>query len=151
MPTPGRQHDDRRIGLAGRRQRPQRGEQRLAVVRDRPHVVAVEQVREDALGHLAIGEHVGDAARHAQVVLEDDEAAVLEADQVGAGNRDVDVAMDAHAAHLAAVVAAAVDELARHDAFGEDAPLVVDVAQEQVDRGQPLGQAALERGPLAGR
>ena len=59
--------------------------------------------------------------------------------------------MDADAAHLAPVVAAAVDQLARDDALGEDAPLVVDVLQEQVDRGQPLRQAALERVPLARR
>ena len=59
--------------------------------------------------------------------------------------------MDADAAHLAAEVAAAVDELARHDAFREDAPLVVDVAQEQVDGGEPLRQPALERVPLARR
>ena len=67
------------------------------------------------------------------------------------GNRDVDVAVHVHAAHLAPVVAAAVDQLARHDAFREDPALVVDVLEEQVDRGQPLRQPALERLPLGGR
>ena len=52
-----------------------------------------------------------------------------------------------HAAHLAAVVPAAVDQLARHDAFAEDPPLVVHVLQEQVDGGQPLARPALERAP----
>ena len=50
--------------------------------------------------------------------------------------------MDADAAHLAAIVAAAVEQVARDDALGEDAALVVDVLEKQVDRGEPLGQAA---------
>ena len=58
--------------------------------------------------------------------------------------------MDADAAHLAPVVPAAVDQVARHHAFGEDPPLVVDVLEKQVDRGQPLRQAAIERAPLGG-
>ena len=46
---------------------------------DRPHLVALEQQREHALHHLAVGQHVGNAARHAQVVLEHVEAAVAAA------------------------------------------------------------------------
>ena len=91
------------------------------------------------------------AARHAQVVFEHDEAAVLETHQVGAGDRHVDVAVDADAAHFAPVVPAAVHQLARHDALGEDASLVVDVLEKEVDRDQPLRQAALQRVPLARR
>ena len=56
-----------------------------------------------------------------------------------------------HAAHLAAEVPAAVDQLARHDAVGEDPALVVDVLEEQVERGDPLRQPALDRVPLGGR
>ena len=41
-------------------------------------------------------------------------------------------------AHLAAVVLRGEDQLARHDAFGEDAAVVVDVREEEVERGQPL-------------
>ena len=52
---------------------------------DRPDVVPVEQPGEHPLGHLAVRQHVGHAARHPQVVFEDDEAAVLEANEVGAG------------------------------------------------------------------
>ncbi len=137
----GRQHDERRIGDVRRRQRAQRREQRLSVLRDRTDLIAIEQARHHALGHLAVGEHVRDAARHAQVVLEDDEAAVLQADEVAARDRHVDVAVHADAAHLAAEVPAAVEQLARDDALGEDAALVVDVLQEQVDGGQALRQA----------
>ncbi len=135
----------------GGRQRSQRGQQRLAVVRDRLDVVPVEQAREHTLGDFPVREHVRDAARYAQVVLEHDEAAVFEANQVGPGDRHVDVLVDADATHLAAVVAAAVDQFRRHHAFGEDSTLVVDVLEEQVDGGQPLSQTPLERVPLTTR
>ena len=71
--------------------------------------------------------------------------------EVGAGDRHVDVAPDAQAAHLAAVVRAAVDQLARDDALGEDPALVVDVLQEEVQREDALRQPALELVPLGAR
>ena len=43
---------------------------------------------------------------------------------------------------------AAVNQLAGNDALVEDAPLVIHVLQEEVDGGQPLREAALERAPL---
>ena len=150
MPTPGVSTTKVGSATCGRRERAQRRQQRLAVLRDRADLVAIEQAGQHALGDLAVGEHVRHAARHPQVVLEHDEAAVLEAHEIGAGDRDVDVAVDVDAAHLAPVVPAAVDQVARHDAFGEDPALVVDVLEKQVDRRQPLRQAALERAPLGG-
>ena len=119
-------------------------EQLPGVVVDRADAVAREQAGEDALHHLRGSRACRTRRRHAQVVLEHDEAAVLDADQVGAGDRDVDVARHAHAAHLAPVVRAAVDQLARDDAFREDPALVVDVLQEQVERRDPLRQPALD-------
>jgi hypothetical protein len=53
-----------------------------------------------------------------------------------------------HAAHLAAVVPAAVDQFTWNDTLGEDAALVVDVLEEQVDGGQTLCETALERLPF---
>ena len=129
-----RQHDERRIDRDRRRQRPERRQQRLTVVRDRAHAIAIEQSRQHALGDLAVRQHVGDAARHAQVVLEHHEPAVLEPNEIGARHRDVDVAMDVHAAHFAAVVPAALHQVAGHDAFGENPRVVINVLQEQVDR-----------------
>ena len=111
-------------------------------------MIPIEQRRQHALGDLAVREHVGHAARHPQVVFEHDEAAVLQPIEIGARNRHVDVAVDVDAAHLAPVVPAALHQLARDDAFGEDSPLVIDVLEEQVDGGQPLREAALERPPL---
>ena len=131
-----------------RRQVAQGAQQGLRVVIDRPDAVAGEQARERALHHRAIGEHVGHAARHAQVVLEHGELPVGQAHEVGAGHRDVAVAGDAQPAHLAPVVRAAEDQFARDDAGAQDAAVMVDVAQEQVEGGDALGQSPFELLPL---
>jgi hypothetical protein len=98
-----------------RRKRSQRVLQRLAVELQRAHVVVAEEAGEDALHHLAVGQHVRRARRHAQVVLQHGEAPVGEADQVGAGDGDVDAVGDIQPAHLAAVVLAAVDQVEGDD------------------------------------
>ena len=94
---------------------------------------------EDALHHAAVGEHVADAGGDAEIVFEHDELAGLEADKVGAADGDVDVARDLEPGHLAAVVLAGVDDLARDDAVVEDAALVVDVFEEEVEGGRCAG------------
>ncbi len=67
--------------------------------------------------------------------------------------RDVDVGVVRHeeAAHLAAVGGRAEDQVARHDAVGQDLLLAVDVGEEEVERAQPLGQARLDLRPLRRR
>ena len=46
---------------------------------------------------------------------------------------------------------AGVDDVAGDDAVVQDLPLVIDVVQEQVERGDALGQAALDDVPVGGR
>ena len=82
------QHDGG-VGALRRGQGAQGGQQRLAVLIHRPHVVAAEQQREHPLDHLPVREHVAHAARHAQVVFEHREAAIGQSHQVGAGHRDI--------------------------------------------------------------
>jgi hypothetical protein len=67
------------------------------------------------------------------------------------GYRNIDVAPDRHALHFAAEMPAAQYHLAGHQALGENASLAVDVFEEQVERGQSLGQAALDDRPFGGR
>ena len=147
----GREQNDVRLGAAFGRERTERGQQQLRVVFDGAHAVALEELREGALHDAAVGEHVADAGGNAQVVFEDDEFAGVEAEQVGADDGDVDVARDLEAAHLAAVVLATVDELARDDAVGENFGVGVDVAQEEVERGDALRESALDAVPLVRR
>ena len=58
---------------------------------------------------------------------------------------------DREALHLAPEVLAAVDDRARHHAVLQDPPFGVDVVQEQVQRREALGQAALDEVPFRGR
>ena len=95
-------------------------------------------------------EHVTDAGGNAQVVFQDDEFAVCHADEVCAADRDVDVARDLEADHLAAEVLTAIYDFAGNDAILEDAALVVDVLEEEVECGDALGEAAFDGGPLGG-
>ena len=146
----GREQNDVGLGAALGRERAQRGEKQLRIVLDGADAVALEELREGALHDAAIGEHVTDAGGNAEIVFEDDEFAGVEAEQVGADDGDVDVARDLEAAHLAAVVLATVDKLAGDDAVSEDFGVGVDVAQEEVEGGDALGEAALDAVPLLG-
>ena len=147
----GREQDHRRIRTAVGRQRAQRREQRLAVLLDRPHAALPEQRREDLLHHLAAREHVGHAARHAQVVFEHHEPAVRQAHEIGPHHVDVDVARHAHADHLAPEMPAGVDDAAGNHAVPDDLPLVIDVLEEEIEGGDALRQAALDGVPVTGR
>ena len=63
----------------------------------------------------------------------------------------VDVARDVEPDHLAPEVPRAEDELGRHDPGLEDLLVVVDVVEEEVERAEPLLEAALDHLPLVGR
>ena len=78
----GGEHDDGRIGTVGRRERPQRREERLAIMRDRPDVVFVEEAWKHPLGDGTVRQHVRDAAWHPQVVLEYDESSVFQPHEI---------------------------------------------------------------------
>jgi hypothetical protein len=98
--------------------------------------------------HLAVLEHVRDAGRHPQVVLQHAEAAVAGPHHVDAGDVRVDAGGHIDALHLRAVLRVAEDQLGRHHARRQDALVVVDVVDEGVQRQRPLAQAALEHRPL---
>ena len=116
---------------------------------DGPHAVVLELAGEDLLHHLAVGQHVGDAAGHAQVVLQHQKPAIVHPHQVGSIHGDIDAARHIHPAHLATVVPAAVDHVHRHHAILNDLAVVVDVAQEEVERNEALAQPLLDDRPLA--
>ncbi len=108
----------------------------------------LKQFREDPFHHLARRQHVGNAARHAQVVFQHHKAPVGKPDQVRAHHGDIDILGRRNAAHLPPEMLAAIDHFARHDAVGQAAAFVVDVAQEQIERRDALRQSALDGLPL---
>jgi hypothetical protein len=147
----GRPDDDRRLLFAlGRGDLAQRVGQQRRVVVDRPHAVGVEQPRQQAQHRDAVLEHVGDPARGAHVVLEHLPGAVGVAHQVAAGDVAVDAARRPDAVRLAREGGPRDDQLPRHDAVVDDLAPVVDVVDEAVERADPLGQSALDLGPLGG-
>src|SRR6202795_3929134 len=79
---------------------------------------------------FTMGEHGGNAAGPPPVVFEDRKAPIRRARQIGATDAYINTARDAEAAHLAAKVAATVDERARDNPSGKDSAVVVDVFQE---------------------
>jgi len=99
----------------------------------------------------AVLEHVRDPARRADVVLEHLPAAVAVADEIAAGDVAVDAARRADAVRGAGEARAGDDQLPRDEPVVDDLAPVVDVVDERVERPDALGEAALDRRPLAGR
>ena len=151
----GCEHDDDRIVDRGRRHGAQRLEQQVGVMRDRSDAVPAEQLGEEPHHHLAVLEHVADAARHPQVVFQHVVAAaavrVGGPDDVDAGDVRVDAARHVDALHLGTVLGVVHHLLERHQAGLQDRLLVVDVVDEAVERGDALAQAALHLSPFVGR
>ena len=121
---------------------------RLAVMVDGHYPAALIQNREHAFHDLAPGQHVGHAAWHAKIVLEHDEPAVGPADEIGPDHRQIAALRHVHATHLAAIVPARVDNLARDDLVRQDAALMINVLQKQIEGGDALGEARLDLPPL---
>ena len=65
-----------RNGRIFRRQTAQSCEQGLRIMIDGPDAVILKHGGENALQNFAIGQHVGNAAGHAQIVFQDGEAAI---------------------------------------------------------------------------
>ena len=99
---------------------------------DGPNAVIAEQGWENALQYFAVGDHVGNAAGNAQIILEHGEAAVGKTHEISAAHADVDVAGDIEAAHFAAEMLATVKQIARNDFVGENSALVINVAQKEI-------------------
>ena len=111
-------------------------------------VVPAEKLREHALHHLPVFQHVGDAGGAAPVVLQHEVISLPVADQVGAADVDVDVLGHVEAHELGAEMLRALDDFLRDDPFLQDALVVIDVVQEHVQRRDALDEAALDMLPL---
>ena len=149
---PGRQHHDARpAGGTGdgpsRREADEVVEEPPGVGVDRAHAELGEPVGERPRHDLPVREHVRDAAGRAQVVLEDQPATVVAADQIAARDVDVLVIRNIDADDLTAEVASQDDEPARHDPVPQDLLPVVDVVEEPVQRPDALSQARLDDAP----
>ena len=142
-----RQQHDAGVVAPVRSEFAQRGGQRLPVALHLAHPAAAVEAAHGGLHRLAVGNHVGDARRHPQIVLEHAEA-VMGAHQVGAADGHPGAVGNVHAPHPGAVLGAVQHHVGRDDAVGHDAAGTVDVAQKTVERGQALDQARLQPPPF---
>ncbi len=113
--------------------------QQLGVVFDRLHAVIAEELGKRPLHHPAAGQHVGDAARHPEIVFQHHEFSAAQAKKICARDRDIHIPRHLQAAHLSPKLAAAVHDLARHMAVVENLAFVVNIVQKQVEGGDALG------------
>ncbi len=115
---------------------------------DGPDSLQAEQIGENSLHHPSVGQHVGNATGHAQVIFQHHEFAAGQPDQIGADHRDIDVARHLQSAHLAAKVLAAVNHFAGNHSFGKNAAFVVNIPQKQIESSDPLRQSTFDVGPF---
>ena len=113
--------------------------------------MAGEQVRKQPHHDFAIFQHVGHAGGRARIVLQHDEVFRVDPDDVDAGDVDVDVVRHVLAVHLRAEHRVLEDQVVGDDVGAQDVAAVIDVAQEQVERADPLLEALFEDGPFLAR
>ena len=140
------------IGLGGGERR------RRDILEDLAEVCGVAVDRMNARGPVEIGEgalergtvlqHVAGTRRTAQVVLQYQVVALSVADQVGPADVDVDVLGHVESHELAPKMLRAEDVVGRDDAVLEDLLLVVDVVQEEIERGDALDQSLFDGLPF---
>ena len=116
----------------------QRVEQAAAVVVDRADRRELEELRKRLLHELPILQHVRHAGRAAQIVFEHVVLAVAVANQVGARDVAPDAARRIEADALLAEAGGGGDDVLGNDAVANNLLIVVDVVDEQVERGDPL-------------
>ncbi|MCY1531590.1 hypothetical protein D9M68_668200 [compost metagenome] len=143
----GRQHHH--AGVVQRARTLQGIQQQVRVVVDGGDALGREQFGEQPHHHLAVFQHVADAAGGAQVVLQHVVGAIAVAHQVDAGDMGIDVAVQVQALH-GDLVALIGQQLLGGDDPGLDDPLVmVEVGEEQVQRLDALDAALLHHPPFA--
>jgi hypothetical protein len=144
----GRQQHHLWFGATHRRDFAHRGDQSQPVIVDCAQPYIVHQIGEGALHDLAVFDHVTDARRRAGIVFQDPEDAVGAADNIGAADIDVGLVRDFYVAHLRPEIIVAEDQIGRNDAIAQDQLAVIEVIEQEVERGDPLDDAALDVPPF---
>ena len=97
---------------------------------------------------LSIRQHIRNAARHSQVVLQYGKLTAGKTDEVGTDYRSVYVVGDPDTPHLPLIILATVNEFERYSPFLQYSSLVVDISQEEIDGVYALAQATLDCMPF---
>ena len=144
------QHHGRFAGGGVRRDRCQRFQKHVRIVLDRRDPMPREQFRKQPQHDLAVLQHVGDAGRRAGIVLEHIEGVGIDAHEVDARDRYIKTVRHLLPVHLRPERGVAEHHVVRDHPGAQDLARAVDVADQHVERLDPLGQAALDLLPFGG-
>ena len=125
-------------------------EEARGIVVDRPDAVAGEQLGEDPGHDPAVLDHVGDAGRRAEVVLQNHIPAVGTPEDVDTGDVDPNPVGRIEIRRLPEEVRRTGDQPAGHEPLGQDLLRAVDVGQEGLESPHPLADPVFEDGPFLG-
>ena len=99
---------------------------------------------------MAVLDDVADAGWRSRVVLQNHQGAVLVSDEVGAADVDVGAMREIDALHDGTVVGIAEYEVGRDHAILDDLLVVVEIVQQEVERGDALDHARARCAPTPG-
>ena len=137
----GEQHD-RWFCASFRRQRAQGAREGLRVMLE----LAAPRNSKTVGGSFAASGGDSSACRrrrwYAEIILEYYELTAIQAEQVCSRNGYIHIARNLHASHLPTKMATTVHEFAGNDAVVENLSFVVNVAEKQVECGDPLRQSS---------
>ena len=114
--------------------------------------MAREQVWKQPHHDLAVFQHVGHARRRARIVFQHVEIVGVDPHHVDAGDVHIDIVRHVELIHLRAEHRILEDQIFRNAAGAQDLALMINVAQKQIERADPLLQSGFEPRPfLAGQ
>src|SRR6266550_197601 len=125
-------------------------EQFLAVIFHRPDPMLGEEIWKNTAHDLPILNDIGDAGRAAGVVLQHQKIAIPIAHQIGTANVNVNVLRDVEVHELRPEMRRLPDVILGNHAIAQNRLAVIDVVQEEVERGDSLFQTAFDFLPFRG-
>ena len=131
------------------RQRREHVEQLRSVVVDRQNRRMLEHLREHLLRDDPVLEHVRDAGRARAGCPRARRRCRRRREQVRAADVGPHAVRRIGADACSKEVRGRRDDVLRHDAVGDNPPVVIEVVDEMVERGEPLDEAALDSRPFA--
>ena len=105
---------------------------------------------EEAFSDFPVLQHVAYTRRCAQIILKHIKSTVVIPYQVDTGNMDINIIRNLQLVHFAQEMRARVNDIYRNYAILNNKLVVVNILQEQVQRGKSLLDALLHKGPFAG-
>src|SRR6185503_845460 len=118
------------------------------VFRNTPYATFRQQIGQQPFSDLAVLEHIAYARWRAQIIFEHIKGAVVVADNIDARDVHINVIRNLQLVHLAQKVRTRVNDIYGYNAVLNNKLVVVNVLDEEVERGKPLLDAFLHQIPF---